>query len=185
MIETNRRNLLKSVAALSALSLLASCDALGSMSAMKGGDVFFDNDEMRFLSALTDTIIPATDTPGALAAKVPATLQQLLSSWASEETRRTWRVTLTALAAELDKSAAGGFIKANATARAKALGALDAAVYADPKHKLVAYRDVKKTIGDAYYMSEVGATQELQYMAVPGAWKADEPLSKIGKNWVT
>jgi gluconate 2-dehydrogenase gamma chain len=185
MIDTNRRNLLKTVAALSALSLLAGCDALGSMSAMKGGDVFFDKDEMRFLSALADTIIPATETPGALDAKVSATLQQLISRWASDETRRNWRVTLTALAEELDRAAAGSFANAGSAVRAKALGALDAAVYADPKHKLAAYRDVKKTIGDAYYMSEAGATRELHYMAVPGAWKADEPLSKIGKNWAT
>jgi gluconate 2-dehydrogenase gamma chain len=185
MIDIGRRDLLKSMAAVSALSLLASCDALGGISAMKGGDVFFDKGEMRFLSALADTIIPATETPGALAAQVPATIQQLLSSWASEETRGNWRVALTALAAELDQSASGQFADATAAVRAKALGAVDAAIYADPKHKLAAYREIKKAIGTAYYMSEIGATQELQYMAVPGAWKANEPVSTIGKNWAT
>jgi len=36
-----------------------------------------------------------------------------------------------------------------------------------------------------FFTSEPGATQVLQYEAVPGAFKGCEPLSKVGKTWAT
>jgi gluconate 2-dehydrogenase gamma chain len=131
---------------------------------------------------LSDTIIPATDTPGALAGKVPQTLGELLKTWASDETRGRWSKTLGALKAELDEGKAGSFDIADAAERAKRLGKLDAAVFASYEHPLKAYRDVKSTIATAYYMSEPGATQELRYAAVPGDFKGSAP---VGKTWAT
>ena len=32
-----------------------------------------------------------------------------------------------------------------------------------------------------YYQSEVGATQELRYELVPGAWRACLPLAEVGR----
>jgi hypothetical protein len=184
-----RRNVLKSMVALTGLSLLPACDLIpgkGSTN-FQSGNLFLSTDEMAFLSSLADTIIPTTGTPGAIAAKVPETLQILLSSWASDETRGNWRKTLAALKTALDKNAGSNFSTADARMRATALDPLDAeiyaAFYAEREHPLLAYHDVKKIIGDAYYKSEPGATQELQYLAVPGHWKPREKLSKIVKTW--
>ena len=47
------------------------------------------------------------------------------------------------------------------------------------------YRDMKRTISTAYYMSEPGATQELAYEAVPGEWKGCVPLADYPKTWAT
>jgi len=44
---------------------------------------------------------------------------------------------------------------------------------------------MKRTIATAYYMSEVGASEELNYDPVPGDWRADVPFSEIGKAWAT
>ena len=33
----------------------------------------------------------------------------------------------------------------------------------------------------AYYQSEVGATQELRYELVPGAWRSCLPLAEVGR----
>ena len=35
----------------------------------------------------------------------------------------------------------------------------------------------------AYYTSEVGATQELSYLAVPGGYDGDTPFSEVGRAW--
>jgi hypothetical protein len=32
-----------------------------------------------------------------------------------------------------------------------------------------------------YYHSEIGATQELRYELVPGAWRSCLPLSEVGR----
>lgn len=34
-----------------------------------------------------------------------------------------------------------------------------------------------------YYTSEIGATQELHWLAAPGRFDADAPLSEIGRTW--
>jgi hypothetical protein len=36
-----------------------------------------------------------------------------------------------------------------------------------------------------FFTSEPGATQVLQYEAVPGAYKGCVPLSEVGRTWAT
>ncbi len=180
-----RRDVIKGILALSSFTLLPACKqlGLGGSSEFLSGDKFLSQEELDFLTALSDAIIPSTDTPGAVAAKVPLTLQNLLSEWANDETRGNWRMVLTGIKETLDKTSAGMFETATIETRAKSITALDAEVYKDEKHKLAAYRDVKKTIADAYYTSEIGAKVELHYENSPGQWVSDVPLSKIGKTW--
>jgi gluconate 2-dehydrogenase gamma chain len=175
-MNTSRRDLLMGLAALPALSLVASCGLGGA------GKAEISKDELAFLSSLADTIIPTTDTPGALAGKVPATLADVLNIWASPETRGRWSTTLAALKKELDAGANGSFEKGSLEERTKRLGKLDAAVFAANEHPLKAYREVKSSIATAYYMSEPGATQELRYEPTPGDFKGSAPM---GKTWAT
>jgi hypothetical protein len=44
-----------------------------------------------------------------------------------------------------------------------------------------AYRTFKYLVLVGYYQSEVGATQELRFELVPGAWRSCVPLSEIGR----
>ncbi len=175
-MNTSRRDILQAMMALPMVSLVASCGMGGAGKAVMG------KDELAFLSSLSDTMIPTTDTPGALAGKVPQTLGELLNSWASAETRGRWSTTLAALKKELDGDKAGSFQAADAAERAKRLGKLDAAVFGSNEHPLKAYREVKSTIATAYYMSEPGANEELRYEAVPGRFEGSAPL---GKTWAT
>jgi gluconate 2-dehydrogenase gamma chain len=176
-MDTSRRSILQGLAALPALSLLASCGLGGA------GKAEITKDELAFLSSLADTIIPTTESsPGALAGKVPEMLGDVLNVWASAETRGRWSTTLAALKKELDGSAGGSFQKGSAADRTARLGKLDAAVFANYEHPLKAYREVKSTIATAYYRSEPGATQELRYEPAPGDFKGGAP---VGKTWAT
>ena len=58
--------------------------------------------------------------------------------------------------------------------RAQAGGAGDAPPF---------FRQLKELTLAGYYTSEVGATQELQWLAAPGRWDADVPLSEVGRAW--
>ena len=44
-----------------------------------------------------------------------------------------------------------------------------------------AYRKFKWLVLIGYYHSEVGATHELRFELVPGAWRACLPLSEVGR----
>jgi len=45
----------------------------------------FSPDQFALLEQVADTMIPATDTPGALDAGVPAFLRDMLANWGSHE----------------------------------------------------------------------------------------------------
>ncbi|PAP75421.1 gluconate 2-dehydrogenase subunit 3 family protein [Rubrivirga marina] len=46
-----------------------------------------------------------------------------------------------------------------------------------------AYRQLKELTLAGYYTSEPGATQELQWLAAPGRYDPDVPLSEVGRAW--
>lgn len=184
----NRRSALQGLLAISAAGALAACGsnsaepeteaALGDVefASIKG---FFSVDEMALLTALADTIIPTTDTPGAVAAEVPAQLQSLATLWGDDNYRRYWRVGLRNLSAKLPD-----FLSKDAAVQASDLSAYDASVFGGTVNDGF-YRDMKSTIATAYYMSEIGATQELAYEPVPGEFKGCVPLADYPKTWAT
>jgi hypothetical protein len=187
-IHLNRRKALQGLLAISAAGALASCgnnsvekaDAKGlddtEFASFKG---FFSEEEMTLLTALSDTIIPTTDTPGAVEAGVPETLQSLATQWGDENYRRYWRLGVKNLSNQLP-----GFSSASPEQQLETLGAYDAKVFAGQIEDGF-YRDLKRTISTAYYMSEPGATQELAYEPVPGEWIGCVPLAEFPKTWAT
>lgn len=189
----DRRNMFKSLLAISATGALAACgdtqvspsDASGDGPVDgAGASGFFSPEERALIAALADTIIPATDTAGAVAAGVPETLQNLATDWGDDAFRTYWRNGLTALGAALNTQVGGDFVSADETQRLAALTAHDASVF-DGNIEDGFYRDFKATVVQAYYMSEPGATEELAYEPVPGEWIGCVPLADFPKTWAT
>jgi gluconate 2-dehydrogenase gamma chain len=178
MQDPNRRTMLAQLAGIGLMALPSGVMAASGSEASHSPSAFLSASELRLLTALADTIIPATDTPGAVAANVPDTLHSYLIGWASADTRGRWRTNLALLAGVLDLPHI--FHLANRAEREQRLAPLDAAIFADPAHKLAGYRDMKSVIVTAYYLSKPGATVELDYLPVPGDWQPDIP---VRKNW--
>lgn len=188
----NRREAMASLLALSAAGALAACS--GGSGETDSSDTpvidisfasegaFYSLEEMALISALADTIMPDTETPGAVAAGVPSVLQTLASDWGNDDYRGYWRGGLDALNTALKQSARRDFVDLNETLRKSELKKYDAKVFKGQASDDF-YRDLKATILQAYYMSEAGATQELAYEPVPGDWIACMPLSDQPKTW--
>ena len=194
----DRRDIIKGLMAVTAAGGLGACgserreatrrapDPEANYSLRYGSaDGFLSARELTLLAAVAQTIIPQTDTAGAVEAGVPDTLQALLSDWADDAMRGSWRRTLRSLEYELDEAVGGRFASASQDAREAALAPLDAAVFAGERDELSAYKDLKFTIATAYYMSEPGATEELRYEALPGRWEGCIPLEEVGRTWAT
>jgi gluconate 2-dehydrogenase gamma chain len=145
---------------------------------------FYTAGELATVTFLADKIIPRTDTPGALDAGVPAYMDHLYATWASEKTKAAHRAQLATIIGHLDRLTEAQPLDAGKrdAQRLKALEALDAAAFA-PDAKHWEYRNVKSLIATVYYVSEPGATQELQYEPVPGHWIASAPIAEIGRTW--
>lgn len=130
--------------------------------------------DLETLTRFAGLLIPATDTPGAVEAGVPAVLAALVAGWAAPASRRSIEQGLAGIRAALQPL--------KASAWPAALHAYDAARLAAGDGD---YRRVKDLVIIAYYMSEAGATQELRYELAPGVWIADLPLAGDRRAWAT
>lgn len=189
-----RRDALKSLLAISAASALAACTgktesgeakpaASASLKYTSDGK-FLNAAEMALVAALAQTIIPKTDTAGAIEAGVPEAIQGLASEWGDDNHRKYTRNGLAVLEAHFKSAGGQAFADQSEKQRESLLSKYDADVFGD-KVKDDFYKNFKSTVVTAYYMSEPGATEELAYEAVPGEWKGCVPLADYPRTWAT
>jgi gluconate 2-dehydrogenase gamma chain len=135
-------------------------------------------DQFALLEQVTDVIIPATDTPGAIGVGVPAFIRDLLMSWGNQRSRAEISGVLEAIEQRAWARHGAGFLELADAGRLELMRAHDAEGVRshDP-----AYRKFKYLVLLGYYHSEIGATQELRFELVPGAWRSCLPLNEIGR----
>jgi len=179
MMTWDRRGMLEGVGALIGLAALPS-EALAANAAKKGAKPpLLDPPTTALVTALADTLIPRTDTPGALQAGVPATFDALLRDWASAPHRAAHLAALSAIDSAASAKAGKSFALLPPSQRLSFLTAYDAEHFAtDP-----AYAKLKDLLVGLYYLSEPGASVELRYEHAPGAWEASIPLTPATRAW--
>jgi hypothetical protein len=135
-------------------------------------------EQFMLLEQVADTLIPGTDTPGALAAGVPLFIRDMLTDWASAATRTEIITVLEAIERQAWAQFGAAFLELAPDRRLAVLRRFDedALGRQDP-----AYTKFKYLVLVGYYQSEIGATQELRYELVPGAWRSCLPLAEVGR----
>ena len=180
----DRREVLRRAAWLAggaAISQLPACSkSVEAPTAAAPATEFFSADEMRLITRIADLIIPETDTPGASGAGVPQKLDEMMAHWASEETQSRWRGVLMRIDRAAEETYGKSFLSLTPARQHVLLRMFDR----DAMHTGGDdYHDVKELIVTAYYQSEVGATQELRFELIPGAYRGCVPLAEIGRAW--
>lgn len=138
-------------------------------------------------SAIADTIIPATDTPGAVGAGVPRLFDRMLTRWASPASK----IKLIGAIEDINKAAMAadkkGFAALTPARRKELLLAYDSAalkpgpvrteklnafeaMMAGPPVMNPGWVKLKGLVINLYYNTEVAMTKELIYEHVPGKW---------------
>lgn len=152
---------------------------------------FFTEDQARIMTEVAEIIIPKTDTPGAKDVGVPGFIDKILKECYKKEDQDRFIAGLTAFDEEAKNAYGDSFIYCEPEQQAEHVRNTHTAALAEPKEK----RDAKKPfilmakeltlLG--FFTSEPGATQVLQYEAVPGSFKGCIPLSEAGngKTWAT
>ena len=177
--QMDRRVLMRNVALLLGA---ATVPTLAGCKAALQGDGALDDGQMKLLTAIVDTIIPVTDTPGAVAAGVPKLLSGMIRDWASADTK-------TAITGAIDGigklSGDKNFAELDPSKRKELLVAYDkaalqpgpppkkklngiAAMMAGPSVMNPGYIQLKGLVINLYYSSEIASTKELVYEHVPG-----------------
>jgi hypothetical protein len=132
----------------------------------------------QLLEVTADVMIPATDTPGALAAGVPAFVRDMLVQWATPASRAQIIGVLEAIDRLAWERFGAAFVELQPERRHQLLRSFDEERISrqDP-----AYGTFKYLLLVGYYHSEIGATQELRHELIPGAWRGCVPFSEIDR----
>ncbi|MBR9791460.1 MAG: gluconate 2-dehydrogenase subunit 3 family protein [Gammaproteobacteria bacterium] len=132
-----------------------------------------------WLSRVCDRVIPDTNVPGAVAAGVPAFLHTAVAHGLSGATASLLSRFEQLLTAQI----AGDVMTLDDAPLSEALGALDEAAFGHPRGQVMpeiyaAWKTLKSLIVLGYFTSEIGATEALDYVLVPGRFEPDVPLSE-------
>jgi Gluconate 2-dehydrogenase subunit 3 len=132
---------------------------------------FFSAPQRQLVAVLAETIIPKTDTPGAIEAGVPGWIELLVQDCFDATDQKAIVDGL----AEIEVLAAGQFKKPFAElAVAEKIQLLTemekkALLAADEKCFIVKFKSLTKF---TYVNSEIGGTQAFDFVLVPGRWDA-------------
>jgi gluconate 2-dehydrogenase gamma chain len=135
-------------------------------------------EQFALLEQICEVIIPATDTPGAIAAGSPAFVRDLLENWSTPATRARMVAVIESIERAAWSKGGAAFLELAPERRLEVMRGFDEDAIANGDSN---YSHFKYLVLVGYYQSEVGATQELRFELVPGAWRACVPLSEIGR----
>lgn len=154
--------------------------------------VFLSEDQGILVSQVAEIIIPKTDTPGAKETGVPGFIDLMLKDVYKKEDQDSYLAGLKDFDDAAKKEYGDAFIELSAEDQSTFVKKLhDEAVKAEkettpaPKRPFILMTKELTMLG--FFTSEAGATQVLQYVAVPGSYKGCIPLTEAGngKTWAT
>jgi len=178
--------LLGGAALIGGSSLLAACAKDRAPAAVGVGA--FSATDIALLDEVADTILPATSTPGAKAAKVGPFMALMVTDTYDEKDQQIFRAGLTQLEEACRKAHNTGFMTASPEQRLSLLETLDkeqkayqdAKQKGDPNHY---FRMVKELTLLGYFTSEIGCTQAQRYAETPGRFDPCVPYTAGETSW--
>jgi len=182
-----RREALRLMGAVSVFSVLSSDLFAATLRAQLAGN---KAGSLRTLSAaqneivvaMSDVMIPATDTPGAKAAKVNEFIDLILTEWATEEEKKIFLEGLEEADRKTNALFGHGFAAASAKEQVAIVQAFDEELAASRNEKLPKqvrsweltlvlpfFAQMRLLALVGYYTSSTGQEQELKVEIIPGA----------------
>ncbi len=198
----DRRELLKRVAYLmggalstpAIMGVLQGCSPKASSSSAITLS-FFTPEQAALVAEVADIMIPRTDTPGAKDVGVPAFIDSMLHATYPEKDQARYIGGLTAFELRANEQHGKHFVELTVDQQRDLVREVhDAALQAGRENEMNDRRDnrpfilmTKELTMLGFFTSEVGATQVLQYVAVPGFYHGCVPLKDAGngKTWAT
>jgi hypothetical protein len=184
-------------------ALADTLEASATQRAVTGKPVLFTADQDALVAELADVIIPTTNTPGAKAAKVNEIIDVVLKDCYKKADQQNFIDGLTQ-AQKMSQDAYGkAYAQLDAAQKIDIMKKLEAEArqirkiqqnpsggdqqdVQIPKEKLKQtpfFYMLKDLTLMGYFTSEIGATQALEYVAIPGKFEGCVPLKPGQKAW--
>jgi hypothetical protein len=138
----------------------------------------FTAGQRALMTALSQRVMPTTDTPGAITAGVPAYIEKLLADWSLPEDR----VPVIGGLDLIEARSRADYKVAAAKATPTQQDALLTLAMNDQLPGGATFFDIfRQMVLTGYFTSEVGITQEREYLPVPGRYDGAFPYSQVNK----
>lgn len=172
------------------LSLLQSCK---SEARLDWKPLFLDNDEASFISALVDTILPKTETPGALDVKVDLFLDKVFAKTYDAAAQQSLRSDIKEFNQEcidtygdsfsnLTDSDKHAFLELAESKGGKFNKGVWGTAVGEPQ-TISFYRSLKSMAIWAYFSSEEIGKHVLNYDPIPQEYDGCKSVSEVGNRW--
>jgi len=183
--------------------LASSWDATAVIQAMTQGVGTFAAADVALLDEIADTILPATSTPGAKAARTGAFMALMVTDVYTEPAQRVFRDGLRQLDEACRNAHAVPFMAASPAQRLGLVEALDREQHtvmearaAAPRSRAPAaapagdepahyFRMMKELALLGYFTSEIGYTRAMRYREAPGQFDPCAPHAPGNKSWAS
>lgn len=179
------------VSAPAVLGVLSGCSPKQQEAAWQ--PVFLTKEQGAVVADIAEVIIPRTDTPGAKDVGVPGFIDTMLKDVYTQEDRERFVAGLQEFDDAARKAHGKGFVELSKAQQTELVQSFNNEAVAtelayDPRPKNLQRPFIlmtKELTLLGFFCSEPGATQVLQYVAVPGKYEACVPLAQAGngKAW--
>jgi hypothetical protein len=174
----DRRGLLQGAAAFLGVELAAPlARALAAEPGFAASHNAFSAEQRALVSAISERIVPTTDTPGAIAAGVPAFMEMMLADWYEPTDRQEFMNGL----GVFEGSARIQFAKpfAEIAPEEQDLVLTQAMTGKIQGLPISFFEHCRQLVVLGYYTSEIGCKQERVYLPVPGRYDGKYPYADV------
>lgn len=203
----NRRELLQHIALLTGGWVVGADVFLTGCSTGKKKEILFTDEEIALLDEVGETIIPATDTPGAKAAEIGRFMQTIVTDCYTQQEQDAFIEGIRTLDKLCKQQYGKTFLECNAAERKSFLISLEKEAKAFNRRveeKNLAAKAAANAKGESYtpipvhyytmmkqltlwgfFTSKTGATETLRHIAVPGRYDGNVPYTPGEKAWAS
>lgn len=181
MLTANRREHLAGLGAIFGTALAAPlAQALAAVTVTGGffpSHPFFTPDQRLLVAAVSERIIPTTDTPGAVAAGVPDFIEMMLADWYEPASRNEFITGFSTLQAHARSHFGKAFAELDAPQQDTILTEAMQAKIPDLAARF--FEHCRQLVILGYYSSEIGCKVERVYVPVPGRYDGAYPYAEV------
>ena len=171
--------------------LIFAPNALGVLSGCKArpglgwSPEYFTRTHAELISSLAETIIPETETPGALEAGVPGFIEEMVYTGYTQEARDLFLNGLDTFDALSNETHGDSFSNLSDEIRYQFASEQNRLAIETENDGPPFFLIMKELTMMGYFTSEPGAKQALRYERIPGRFDGCVPFEEVGKTWAT
>lgn len=181
----NRRKLLALITAATGTAMIGSTGLLSGCTT-SSSQAKFSAENIALLDEIAETILPRTTTPGAKDAKVGEFMNVYVTDCYTLDERAIFHKGLLSLEAQCRKTYGRSFMALQLAERTAFINQLDQEARAQVASGGIHYFTmIKQLTLLGFFTSEVGSTQVLRYMPIPGHYDGALAYKPGDRTWAT